>query len=98
MFSLLRGIQSKGKDSDNFRLRYSQHFGWTLGLDTNEEVSVFDFKKGKLSLLGCNKALDGQMAGDQACAFIRESYGLRSLYFGTTQMDKPHCVMRNNEA
>ena len=31
MFSLLRGIQSKGKDSDKFRLRYSQHFGWTWG-------------------------------------------------------------------
>ena len=38
------------------------------------------------------------MARDQACVFIRESYGLRSFCFGTAQMDKLYCVMRNDEA
>ena len=32
------------------------------------------------------------------CFHLRESYGLRSLCFRTAQMDKLHCVMRNNEA
>ena len=38
------------------------------------------------------------MARDQACVFIRESYGLRSFCFGTAQMDKLYYVMRNDEA